>query len=146
MCVLCNEMIMYRMKRGSARQLLYISRAEVLAQLNGLSDGTAAGSGLWLMMSLGLSRSPKVSVCSWQRIKKMAWGKRHTTVQYCVLPDTMHTCTNTMDLILFGVLYLYQQSKHSRLEFQIHCFVLTCCSVKLAGLGLCFVLQENKVS
>lgn len=43
----CNEIIMYVMKEGSARQLLYISRAEVLAQLNGLWDGTAAFSGLW---------------------------------------------------------------------------------------------------
>lgn len=37
--------------------MLYISRAEVLAQLNGRWDGTAAGRGLWLMMSLGLSRA-----------------------------------------------------------------------------------------
>lgn len=29
----------------------------MLAQLNRLWDGTAAGSGLWLMMSLGLSQA-----------------------------------------------------------------------------------------
>lgn len=62
-----------------ARQLWYISRAKVLAQLNGRRDGTAAGIGLWLMVSLELSRSFKVSVCSWQQIKKRVWGRSYNT-------------------------------------------------------------------
>lgn len=66
-----NEVVMPLMKRGSVRQLRYISRGEVLAQLNGLWDGTAAVSGLWLMMSLGLSQTPKVSAGGSQpRIRK----------------------------------------------------------------------------
>lgn len=88
MCVLhgCNEMIMCGMKRGSARQLLYISRAEVLAQLNGPSDGTAAGSWLWLMMSLGLSQSPQGFCLLMAMSQEEGVGKelqQYNTVCYC---------------------------------------------------------------
>lgn len=48
----------------------------MLAQLNGPWDGTAAVSGLWLMMSLGLSQTPKVSVSWLQPTKNKERGRR----------------------------------------------------------------------
>lgn len=72
-------------ERGNAGQLLCISRAEVLAQLNGPWDDTAAGSRLWLMMSLGLSQCPEVSVCLCNEPRRGCGGRSHDSTVLCVL-------------------------------------------------------------
>lgn len=80
------------------RQPLYISQAAVLAQLNALWDGTAAGSGLWLMMSLGLSWSLKVFCLLAETIQEEGVGEE--AQYYCVfLLPTQHMCANTLTLL-----------------------------------------------
>lgn len=81
------------------RQPLYISQAAVLAQLNALWDGTAAGSGLWLMMSLGLSWSLKVFCLLAETIQEEGVGEE--AQYYCVFlfTDTAHVCKYTDPII-----------------------------------------------
>lgn len=93
----------------------------MLAQLNGRRDGTAAGVGLWLMVSLELSRSSKVSVCSWQQIRKRVWGRSYNT---CVTV-TRH---NDRFVPVFGFM---SASTIQIFKIILHRFVLMYCSLKL---------------
>lgn len=65
----CSEIVMSVMETGRMVDCCHTSVEDVLAQLNGPWDGSAAGRGLWLMTSLELSHSPTVSVCWWQRTR-----------------------------------------------------------------------------
>lgn len=136
------------MKDGECSTAAIHQPAEVLTQLSGLWDGAAASSGLWLMMSLGLSRYLSAHGSKSRR----TCGEGATIEQYFVTVARHNTDLCKYSDICLRLMYRFDPVsffcnciKQSNIQSIPQCFMLMCCSVKLFDWNslLCCLWMSN---